>query len=115
VGGIFRTARHPLIQREGNALLSPLPMCPPSRGNLAWIWLRTQILLAWIRLTYGRRLSLVAEASPIGPRSCWSASTLDSRDRVPSLSMRGAGLRPTWPMRFSGADLAPAFVQLHLA
>lgn len=73
------------------SLLSPPPDVPANLVPIwPWIWLQHQILLAWIRLTYGR-----------GYRYCWGVThsgrvvlvctDLDSRDRVDG----GAGLPPT--------------------
>jgi len=91
-------------------LLSPPPDVPANLVPIwPWIWLQHQILLAWIRLTYGR-----------GYRYCWGVThsgrvvlvciDLDSRDRVAALSM-DAPVSGRLADALSGTDFAPAFVQ----
>ena len=92
------------------SLLSPHSDLPAHlRPAWAWIWLQHQILLAWIRLTYGR-----------GYRYCWGVThsgrvvlvciDLDSRDRVAALSM-DAPVSSRLADAFSGTDFAPVFGQ----
>ncbi len=74
-----------------------------------WIWLQHQLLLAWIRLTYGR-----------GYRYCWGAThsgrvhliciDLESRDRM-HVGPVAAHASPQLAAALRGADPIPAFVQ----
>ncbi|MEH6487867.1 hypothetical protein [Hyphomonas oceanitis] len=74
-----------------------------------WIWLQHQVLLAWIRLTYGR-----------GYRYCWGAThsgrvflisiDLESRDRA-HVRPLAAHASPQLAAALSGEDPVPAYVQ----
>ena len=75
-----------------------------------WIWLQHQLLLAWVRLTYGR-----------GYQFCWGVTharrvvlvwiDLDSRDRTNVLPAQSPASRRLADA-LSGRDFTPAFLCL---
>ena len=92
------------------SLLSPPSELPAHLVPIwPWIWLQHQLLLTWIRLTYGR-----------GYLYCWGVThygrvhliciDLESRDRT-QVRPVAAHASPQLTAALSGEDPAPAYVQ----
>ena len=92
------------------SLLTPPDYVPAHLVPLwPWIWLQHQVLLAWIRLTYGRGYLYRWGVTPSGRvHLIWI--DLESRDRT-HVRPQPAHASPQLAAALSGEDPVPAFVQ----
>ncbi|MFH1516355.1 MAG: hypothetical protein ABIH17_00600 [Pseudomonadota bacterium] len=93
------------------SLLSPPDHMPANLLPIwPWIWLQHQLLLAWIRLTYGRGYLYCWAVTPAG-RVVLLWIDLESRDRAAVLPLRPP-VSPRLAGALSGQDFTPAFLCL---
>jgi hypothetical protein len=92
------------------SLLSPPSELPAHLVPMwPWIWLQHQVLLAWIRLTYGRGYRYFWGVTHYG-RVHLICIDLESRDRT-HVRPCAAHASPQLAAALSGVDPEPAYVQ----